>query len=97
MPPTGSPLPTTPVEKFTFTRRTQKIQAGEPTIVGRPTVGHTVTADPGNWSPKSARLSYQWLRDGLPIAGATSSSTRSPRTISASSCRFRSPARSPVT
>ena len=30
VPPTGSPLPTTPVEKFTFTRRTQKIQAGEP-------------------------------------------------------------------
>jgi Purple acid Phosphatase, N-terminal domain/Calcineurin-like phosphoesterase len=72
VPPTGSPLPTTPVEKFTFTRRTQKIQAGEPIILGRPTVGHTVTADPGNWSPRSARFSYQWLRAGLPIAGATS-------------------------
>jgi hypothetical protein len=60
------------VEKFTFTRRTQKIQAGEPCIVGRPTVGHTVTADPGSWSPRSARLSYQWLRAGLPITGATS-------------------------
>ncbi len=73
VPPTGSPLPTTPVEKLTFTRRTQKIQAGEPKIVGRPTVGHKVTADPGKWSPKSARLSYQWLREGLPIAGAISS------------------------
>ena len=72
VPPTGSPLPTTPVEKFTFTRRTQKIQAGEPTIVGHPTVGHTVIADPGRWSPRSARLSYQWLRESLPIAGATS-------------------------
>jgi hypothetical protein len=74
VPPTGSPLPTTPVEKFTFTRRTKKIQAGEPSIVGSPTVGNTVTADPGNWSPKSARLRYQWLRAGLPIAGATTSS-----------------------
>jgi alkaline phosphatase D len=73
VPPTGSPLPTTPVEKFTFTRRTQTIQAGEPIIVGRPTVGRTVTTDPGDWSPKSARLSYQWLRASLPIAGATSS------------------------
>jgi hypothetical protein len=61
------------VEKFTFTRRTQKIQAGEPKIVGRPTVGNTVTADPGRWSPRSARLRYQWLRADLPIAGATSS------------------------
>jgi hypothetical protein len=71
VPPTSSPLPTTPVEKFTFTRRTQKIQAGEPKIVGRPTVGHTVFADPGEWFPRSARLSYQWLRADLPIAGAT--------------------------
>jgi hypothetical protein len=73
VPPTGSPLPTTPVEKFTFTRRTKKIQAGEPSIVGSPMVGNTVTADPGSWSPKSARLRYQWLRAGLPIAGATAS------------------------
>jgi Purple acid Phosphatase, N-terminal domain/Calcineurin-like phosphoesterase len=73
VPPTSSPLPTTPVEKLTFTRRTQKIQAGEPKIVGSPTVGNTVTADPGRWSPRSARLSYQWLRADLPIAGATSS------------------------
>lgn len=73
VPPTSSPLPTTPVEKLTFTRRTQKIQAGERKIVGSPTVGNTVTADPGKWSPKSAQLSYQWLRADLPIAGATSS------------------------
>ena len=73
VPPTGSPLPTTPVEKLTFTRRTQKIQAGEPKIVGSPIVGHKVTADAGKWSPKSAQLSYQWLREGLPIAGAISS------------------------
>ena len=71
VPATGSPLPKTPVEKFTFTRRTQKIQAGEPKIVGRPIVGNAVTADPDRWSPKSAQLSYQWLRAGLPIAGAT--------------------------
>src|SRR3984957_4527467 len=62
VPSTSSPLPTTPVEEFTSTRRTQKIQAGEPEIVGRPIVGNTVTADPGRWSPKSAQLSYQWLR-----------------------------------
>ena len=71
VPPTGSPLPTTPVEKFTFTRHTQQIQAGDPFIVGRPAVGHTVIAEPGNWSPRSVRLSYQWLRAGQPIPRAT--------------------------
>lgn len=76
VPPTGSPLPKTPVERFTFTRRTQKIRAGEPKIVGRPRVGHTVTVDPGHWAPRSARLSFQWLRESAPIAGATSSRYR---------------------
>ncbi|MCL2419141.1 MAG: metallophosphoesterase family protein, partial [Conexibacteraceae bacterium] len=72
VPPTGTPLPTTPVEKFTFTRRTQSIQAGEPAIVGSPVVGNQVSVDPGQWSPKSAQLSFQWLRASEPIAGATS-------------------------
>ncbi|HEY4094539.1 MAG TPA: DUF2341 domain-containing protein [Baekduia sp.] len=46
---------------------------GTPTIAGTIRVGQTVTAAPGTWSP-SATPSYQWLRDGRPIAGATGAS-----------------------
>lgn len=30
-----------------------------------------LVADPGAWGPGSVRLAYQWLRDGVPITGAT--------------------------
>jgi hypothetical protein len=41
-----------------------------PTISGTPRVGETLTAAPGAWDDGTT-LSYQWLRDGSPIAGAT--------------------------
>jgi hypothetical protein len=36
--------------------------------------GHTLTASTGAWSPSPTSVSFQWLRDGTPIAGATSPS-----------------------
>ncbi|GAA4753879.1 hypothetical protein GCM10023350_44010 [Nocardioides endophyticus] len=45
-----------------------------PSISGSPRVGTTVTASPGTWNPSDASLGYQWLIDGLPVTGATSSS-----------------------
>ncbi len=42
-----------------------------PTISGSAKVGQTLTASPGNWVPASAAFSYQWLRGGVPISGAT--------------------------
>jgi hypothetical protein len=42
-----------------------------PTITGTPSVGETLTADAGTWQPDPVELSYQWLRDGDPIEGAT--------------------------
>lgn len=43
-----------------------------PTAGGTPALGRTVTCSPGNWSGTPApALTYQWLRDGTPIAGAT--------------------------
>jgi hypothetical protein len=45
-----------------------------PSISGPPRVGATVTASPGTWEPGDAALGYQWLLDGQPVAGATSSS-----------------------
>jgi len=47
-----------------------------PSVAGTMKVGKTVTARPGTWSPTAAVTSYQWLRNGTPIAGATGSSYR---------------------
>jgi hypothetical protein len=39
---------------------------------GTPVPGAYLTADPGTWAdPQPAAISYQWLRDGAPIDGAT--------------------------
>jgi purple acid phosphatase-like protein/calcineurin-like phosphoesterase family protein len=64
--------PTTPLEKFVFTRMSGQMTAGAPSIEGTVSVGRTVTANPGEWSSSATTLSYQWLADGEPIAGATS-------------------------
>lgn len=42
-----------------------------PKISGKPRVGEVLTALPGSWTAKT-KFSYQWLRDGKVIAGATS-------------------------
>ncbi|WP_168626077.1 ExeM/NucH family extracellular endonuclease [Cryobacterium sp. BB307] len=48
----------------------------EPKITGAAKVGHTVKVNAGNWSVKKPEFSYQWLRDGEPIDGATGASYR---------------------
>ena len=48
-----------------------KLTTSTPTISGSPRVGNTLTAKPGKWGPKPVSFSYQWLRSGVPIAGAT--------------------------
>ncbi|GAB3164542.1 hypothetical protein GCM10027059_20820 [Myceligenerans halotolerans] len=40
-----------------------------PEITGKARPGRLLTADPGEWSVEDVTLSYQWLRDGEPIAG----------------------------
>ncbi len=49
------------------------VVAGAPTIKGKAQVGKTLTALPGTWGPAPVTLTYQWLRNGVPIAGATGS------------------------
>ena len=44
-----------------------------PTISGTAKVGKTLTAKPGTWKPAPVTLSYQWLRSGKAISGATKS------------------------
>lgn len=46
----------------------------QPTIAGRARVGETLHTDGGTWSPEDVSLNYQWLRDNVPISGATSAS-----------------------
>jgi len=54
----GKPLTATPV----------------PRITGAATVGTTLTASAGTWSPAPVELSYQWKRSGVVIGDATASS-----------------------
>jgi hypothetical protein len=72
--PTPTTAPITPYEKFVFARMAGHIGAGVPDIHGTVSVGRTVTADGGTWSPAAAELSYQWLLAGAPIGGATADS-----------------------
>ncbi|WP_308287726.1 carboxypeptidase regulatory-like domain-containing protein [Cryobacterium sp. 1639] len=48
--------------------------APAPTLTGTTTVGQTLTAKAGTWAPATVTLSYQWLRSGAVISGATASS-----------------------
>jgi subtilisin family serine protease len=41
------------------------------TVTGNPTVGKKLTAHHGSWDAKGVRYSYQWLRDGAAVPGAT--------------------------
>lgn len=42
-----------------------------PVVKGRPRVGKRLSATTGTWSPRRATFAFQWLADGVPIAGAT--------------------------
>lgn len=55
---------TAPVKAGTLT-------AGAVTVAGTAKVGSKLTAKPGSWAPAGTRLTYQWLRAGKPISGAT--------------------------
>jgi hypothetical protein len=47
--------------------------APTPTISGTVAVGSTVTAVPGAWAPTPTAFTYQWMRNGAAITGATAS------------------------
>jgi hypothetical protein len=58
------------------TATTPQLTTSTPTISGTPRVGYLLTAKPGVWGPKPVSFTYQWLRSGVPIAGATRSTYR---------------------
>lgn len=47
--------------------------APTPTIKGTAKAGSTLTATKGTWSPAATTTTYQWLRNGAAIKGATTS------------------------
>ncbi len=47
-----------------------------PAVEGLPAYREKLTAWPGVWSPAAVAYAYQWLRDGVPLAGATTASYR---------------------
>jgi hypothetical protein len=50
--------------------------APTPTITGTRAAGSTLTANAGTWAPAPTTTSYQWLRNGVAIANATSRTYR---------------------
>lgn len=71
---TGSLAGTDPVSATS--EPTARIAAGTlagvvPTISGTAAIGSTLTAATGTWTPAPVTLTYQWRREGSPIAGAT--------------------------
>ena len=51
-------------------RQSLRVEAS-PSVSGNPTVGKILSVVAGEWKPTPVRLTYQWLRDGSAIAGAT--------------------------
>ncbi|MDQ1082716.1 MULTISPECIES: S8 family serine peptidase [Microbacterium] len=47
-----------------------------PTVSGTAALNRTLQATPGTWNPAEVTTTYQWLRDGEPIEGATSQTYR---------------------
>ena len=54
----------------------KRMTPGAPTVTGTVAVGRTLTAKPGDWTPRGATFEYQWLRWGQDIAGATAKTYR---------------------
>gem|GEM_PF-98894 len=52
------------------------MQEAPPEVSGEPVVGSELSATGGTWHPEPEALTFQWLRDGVPIDGATGSSYR---------------------
>ncbi|MFT4469799.1 S8 family serine peptidase [Arthrobacter sulfonylureivorans] len=48
-----------------------KLITSTPVIVGTGAIGSTLSVNAGAWSPQPVLFSYQWLRDGSSITGAT--------------------------
>ena len=42
-----------------------------PAIKGTPAIGQTLNVDNGTWSVNNLAFTYAWMRNGVPVPGAT--------------------------
>ncbi|MCT2085496.1 S8 family serine peptidase [Microbacterium enclense] len=68
-----------------------------PTVTGTAKLGRTLTATPGTWDPAEVTTTFQWLRAGEPIEGATASTYRVKREDVGAVLSVRVTATSPAT
>ncbi|MFN8196097.1 MAG: hypothetical protein U0R80_17680 [Nocardioidaceae bacterium] len=47
------------------------LRSADPVVDGDPVFGQRVGVQPLDWGSDEVRFRYQWLRDGVPVAGAT--------------------------
>ena len=47
------------------------VESGPPAISGEPAAGRALACSTGSWLNEPDEFDYQWLRNGVPIAGAT--------------------------
>lgn len=73
---------------------TALLKATDPTIKGTPTTGNTLTAVPGTFSA-SPTVTGQWLANGAPIAGATSTALKLTAAHAGKKISYRSTATKP--
>ncbi|WP_036570836.1 CHAP domain-containing protein [Nocardioides sp. URHA0032] len=64
-PVSATTAPSAPVVPGTFTVATA------PSVLGLPEMGQALTVDTGAYHPTADTVAIQWLRDGVPIDGAT--------------------------
>ncbi|MGI9183886.1 MAG: hypothetical protein ACR2GZ_02815 [Solirubrobacteraceae bacterium] len=73
----GNPCATSPQQVGGPTNTTPPViyppNGGPPFINGTAAAGETLTCSTGAWTGDPTSFTYQWSRDGTPIAGATSS------------------------
>jgi hypothetical protein len=63
----------TPATEFATPPAGRPANTASPAITGRLKAGDTLTCSPGTWSNAPGSYTYQWDREGTPIAGATGS------------------------
>jgi|GEM_PF-799575 len=77
-PPAPSPLPAIDFNKATFSVDNPAVSLHAQVNTEKPSISgpldfpiSALTANPGSWSERPTAYRYQWLRNGVPIAGAT--------------------------
>ncbi|MFC0681645.1 S8 family serine peptidase [Lysobacter korlensis] len=72
----GSAVSAPSVKSNAITLSPGTLTSPVPVVKGTAAAGHLLAAAPGTWGPAPVALTFQWLRDGVAIPAATSSTYR---------------------